>query len=67
MIIPGVAYQDKSTGICYQEMIMQKWEYCTVYQVSQIEGWITGFGMIHQGGFTDQGAVRKELEHNPDA
>jgi hypothetical protein len=46
---------------------MKNWDYCTVYQVSQMEGWITGFGMVRQGDFTEDGAVRQELVHSPDA
>lgn len=46
---------------------MQKYEYCAVYQITQMEGWLTGVGMVYQEVFTEQGATRRDVEHNPDA
>jgi hypothetical protein len=46
---------------------MKKFEYCTIYQISQNQGWLTGVGMAYLGYFTDQGATRRELEHDPNA
>ena len=46
---------------------MQKFEYCAVYQITQMQGWLTGVGMVYQEVFTEQGATRRDVEHNPDA
>jgi len=46
---------------------MQKWEYCAVYQITQMGGWLTSVGMAYIEEFTDRGATRKNFEHSPDA
>ena len=46
---------------------MQKWEYCTIYQITQMGGWLTGVGMVYRGSFSVKGAQRVELEHDPNA
>jgi hypothetical protein len=46
---------------------MQKWDYCAIYQISQMVGWLTGVGMVYRGSFTVKGAEREELEHDPNA
>ena len=46
---------------------MQKWEYCTIYQITQTGGWLTGVGMVYRGSFSVKGAQRIELEHDPNA
>ena len=46
---------------------MQKFEYCAVYQITQMEGWLTTVGMAYKADFTGQGATRQDLDHNPDA
>ena len=46
---------------------MQKFDYCTIYQITQQQGWLTGVGMAYIGFFTDQGASRHVLEREPNA
>ena len=45
---------------------MQKFEYCAVYQVTQMEGWLNSVGMAYKSDFTEQGATRQDLDHHPD-
>jgi len=46
---------------------MTEWEYCSIYQITQNGGWLTGVGMAYKSSFTEQGAKRQTLEHDPDA
>ena len=46
---------------------MQQYEYCAVYQITQMEGWLTGLGMAYLEAFTEGGATRQDVYHNPDA
>ncbi len=46
---------------------MQKFEYCTIYQITQNQGYLTGVGMAFIGYFTDLGVTREHLEHDPNA
>ena len=46
---------------------MTEWEYCSIYQITQNGGWLTGVGMAYKISFTEQGAKRQTLEHDPDA
>jgi hypothetical protein len=46
---------------------MQKFEYCAVYQIAQMGGWLTSVGMAYKEEFTERGATRLDIDHNPDA
>ena len=46
---------------------MQKWEYCAIYQITQMGGWLTGVGMVYRGSFSVKGVQREELDHDPNA
>ena len=46
---------------------MPTFESCAVYQITQVEGWLTGVGMAYQEVFTEGGVTRLDVDHNPDA